>query len=85
MLVSQDLNGDGQPEQVLYNFIVAESQLYGLKGREWSQIAYIQLPDGFSKTQLLRAIAGHQLDSAPKAWRDIIVDGKRLDVNYYNE
>ncbi|WP_432761195.1 hypothetical protein, partial [Salmonella enterica] len=28
---------------------------------------------------------GHQLDSAPKAWRDIIVNGKRLDVDYYNE
>ncbi len=27
VLVSQDLNGDGQPEQVLYNFIVAESRL----------------------------------------------------------
>ncbi len=26
VLVSQDLNGDGQPEQVLYNFIVAESR-----------------------------------------------------------
>lgn len=33
----------------------------------------------------VRPIAGHQLDSAPKAWRDIIVDGKRLDVDYYNE
>ncbi len=31
VLVSQDLNGDGQPEQVLYNFIVAESRVYGLK------------------------------------------------------
>ncbi|HFD0138281.1 TPA: hypothetical protein ACF0ZK_004827, partial [Salmonella enterica subsp. enterica serovar Cuckmere] len=39
----------------------------------------------FSKTQLLHAIAGHRLDSAPKAWRDIIVDGQRLDVDYYNE
>ncbi|EJL5625446.1 DUF4153 domain-containing protein [Salmonella enterica] len=85
VLVSQDLNGDGQPEQVLYNFIVAESQLYGLKDRKWTQVAFAQLPDGFSKTQLLHAIAGHRLDSAPKAWRDIIVDGKRLDVNYYNE
>ncbi|AXE02000.1 DUF4153 domain-containing protein [Salmonella enterica subsp. houtenae] len=85
VLVSQDLNGDGQPEQVLYNFIVAESQLYGLKDRKWTQIAFAPLPDGFSKTQLLHAIAGHRLGSAPKAWRDIIVDGKRLDVNYYNE
>ncbi|EEC7124533.1 DUF4153 domain-containing protein [Salmonella enterica] len=85
VLVSQDLNGDGQPEQVLYNFIVAESQVFDLKDREWTQIAFVKLPDGFSKTQLLRAIAGHRLDSAPKAWRDIIVDGKRLDVNYYNE
>ncbi|WP_431520523.1 hypothetical protein, partial [Salmonella enterica] len=27
----------------------------------------------------------HRLDSATKAWRDIIVDGQRLDVDYYNE
>lgn len=85
VLVNQDLNGDGQPEQVLYNFIVAESQVFDLKDRKWTQIAFVKLPDGFSKTQLLRAIAGHRLDSAPKTWRDIIVDGKRLDVNYYNE
>ncbi|EDZ9090819.1 DUF4153 domain-containing protein [Salmonella enterica] len=85
VLVSQDLNGDGQPEQVLYNFTVAESQVYGLKEGKWTQRAFARLPNGFSKTQLLRAIAGHRLDSAPKAWRDIIVDGKRLDVNYYNE
>lgn len=85
VLVSQDLNGDGQPEQVLYNFIVAESQVYGLKEGKWTQKAFARLPDGFSKTQLLHAIAGHRLDSAPKAWRDIIVDGQRLDVDYYNE
>lgn len=85
VLVNQDLNGDGQPEQVLYNFIVAEIQVFDLKDRKWTQIAFVKLPDGFSKAQLLRAIAGHRLDSAPKAWRDIIVDGKRLDVNYYNE
>ncbi|SQI19820.1 membrane protein [Salmonella enterica subsp. arizonae] len=61
MLVSQDLNGDGQTEQVLYNFIVAESQVYGLKEGKWTQKAFARLPDGFSKTQLLRAIAGQSV------------------------
>lgn len=85
VLVSQDLNGDGQPEQVLYNFMVAESYIFGLKDRKWTLIADAQLPDGFSKTQLLRAIADHRLDSAAKAWRDIIINGQRLDLNYYSE
>lgn len=85
VLVSQDLNGDGQSELVLYNFTVGESQIYGVKNKKWTLIANARLPDGFSKTQLLHAIAGHRLDAAPKAWRDIIVDGKRLDVHYYNE
>ncbi|EJJ4225851.1 DUF4153 domain-containing protein [Salmonella enterica] len=85
VLVSQDLNDDGQSEQVLYNFIIAESQVFGLKGGKWSQMAFARLPDGFSKTRLLRAIADHRLDSVPKVWRDITIDGKRLDVNYYNE
>ncbi|EIB1341862.1 DUF4153 domain-containing protein, partial [Salmonella enterica] len=83
VLVSQDLNDDGQSEQVLYNFIIAESQVFGLKGGKWSQMAFARLPDGFSKTRLLRAIADHRLDSVPKVWRDITIDGKRLDVNYY--
>ncbi|EMZ4422576.1 DUF4153 domain-containing protein, partial [Salmonella enterica] len=82
VLVSQDLNDDGQSEQVLYNFIIAESQVFGLKGGKWSQMAFARLPDGFSKTRLLRAIADHRLDSVPKVWRDITIDGKRLDVNY---
>lgn len=33
VLVSQDLNGDDQPEQVLYNFTVGESQIYGVKNK----------------------------------------------------
>lgn len=58
MLVSQDLNGDGQPEQVLYNFIVAESQVYGLKEGKWTQKAFARLPEGFLRRNCCTRLPG---------------------------
>lgn len=85
VLVSQDLNADGRPEQVLYAFAEGESLVIAMKESQWALIADARLPEGFSKEKLLQAVANHTLSSAPRAWRDITISGERLKINYYAE
>ncbi|HGY3718105.1 TPA: DUF4153 domain-containing protein [Citrobacter gillenii] len=85
VLVNQDLNADGQPEQVLYAFGDGESLIFGMKEKQWSLLGTAQLADEFTKEKLLQAVANHTLTSAPRIWRDITIDGERLEINYYAE
>jgi hypothetical protein len=85
VLVNQDLNADGQPEQVLYAFGEGESLIFGMKEKQWSLLGAAQLPEGFTKATLLQAVENHRLTTAPRIWRDITLDGKRLEINYYAE
>lgn len=85
VLVSQDLNADGHPEQVLYAFGDGESLVFGKQKNKWDLLAVARLPEGFNKDKLLQAVANQQLGSAPRIWRDITIDGKRLPMTYYTE
>ncbi|KLV69183.1 DUF4153 domain-containing protein [Citrobacter sp. MGH110] len=85
VLVSQDLNADGHPEQVLYAFGDGESLIFGMQKNKWDLLAVARLPEGFTKDKLLQAVANQQLGSAPRIWRDITIDGKRLPMTYYTE
>lgn len=85
VLVSQDLNADGHPEQVLYAFGDGESLVFGMQKNKWDLLAVAKLPEGFTKDKLLQAVANQQLGSAPRIWRDITIDGKRLPMTYYTE
>ncbi|HBB9910732.1 DUF4153 domain-containing protein [Citrobacter freundii] len=85
VLVSQDLNADGHPEQVLYAFGDGESLVFGMQKNKWDLLAVARLPEGFNKDKLLQAVANQQLGSAPRIWRDITSDGKRLPMTYYTE
>ena len=85
VLVSQDLNADGHPEQVLYAFGDGESLIFGMQKNKWDLLAVAKLPEGFTKDKLLQAVANQQLGSAPRIWRDITIDGKRLPMTYYTE
>ncbi|MCX8986885.1 DUF4153 domain-containing protein [Citrobacter portucalensis] len=85
VLVSQDLNADGHPEQVLYAFGDGESLVFGMQKNKWDLLAVARLPEGFTKDKLLQAVANQPLGSAPRIWRDITIDGKRLPMTYYTE
>ncbi|WP_239042951.1 DUF4153 domain-containing protein [Citrobacter freundii] len=85
VLVGQDLNADGHPEQVLYAFGDGESLVFGMQKNKWDLLAVARLPEGFNKDKLLQAVANQQLGSAPRIWRDITIDGKRLPMTYYTE
>ena len=39
------------------------------------------LPNEITKEKLLTAAKDGKLGTKPKAWRDLVVDGERLDVN----
>lgn len=85
VLVSQDLNADGHPEQVLYAFGDGEGLVFGMQKNKWDLLAVATLPEGFTKDKLLQAVANQQLGSTPRIWRDITIDGKRLPMTYYTE
>lgn len=85
VLVSQDLNADVHPEQVLYAFGDGESLVFGMQKNKWDLLAVATLPEGFTKDKLLQAVANQQLGSTPRIWRDITIDGKRLPMTYYTE
>lgn len=67
VLVSQDLNADGHPEQVLYAFGDGESLVFGMQKNKWDLLAVARLPEGFNKDKLLQAVANQQLGSAPES------------------
>lgn len=65
--MSQDLNADGHPEQVLYAFGDGESLVFGMQKNKWDLLAVARLPEGFNKDKLLQAVANQQLGSAPES------------------
>lgn len=67
VLVNQDLNADGHPEQVLYAFGDGESLVFGMQKNKWDLLAVARLPEGFNKDKLLQAVANQQLGSAPES------------------
>jgi hypothetical protein len=58
---------------------------FGMQKNKWDLLAVARLPEGFNKDKLLQAVANQQLGSAPRIWRDITIDGKRLPMTYYTE
>lgn len=82
VLVSQDLNGDGRPEQVLYafgdNMLVVFSQ--GEKG--WEFKANANLPAGVTKAVLLKAVSEGKIGAKPKAWRDMTLGDETVVLEY---
>lgn len=84
MLVSQDLNDDGQPEQILFTFTDGLSMVfaYDSEKKAWSRKASTSLPEGMTKETLLRAINAGELEAKVKPWRDLSIGGERLDIHY---
>ena len=84
MLVSQDLNDDGQPEQILFTFTDGLGAVfaYDSEKKAWSRKASTSLPEGMTKETLLRAINAGELEAKVKPWRDLSIGGERLDIHY---
>ena len=83
VLVEQDLNSDGQAERILFAFNDDRVIVYGFDSarKEWDALDMSLLPRQITKEKLLAAAKDGKLGTRPKAWRDLVVDGERLDVN----
>jgi transcriptional regulator with XRE-family HTH domain len=83
VLVEQDLNSDGQAERILFAFNDDRVIVYGFDSdrKEWDALDMSLLPRKITKEKLLTAAKDGKLGTRPKAWRDLVVDGERLDVN----
>ena len=83
VLVEQDLNSDGQAERILFAFDDERYIVYGFDPdkKEWQELTMSLLPRDITKEKLLTAAKDGKLGTKPKAWRDLVVDGERLDVN----
>ena len=83
VLVEQDLNSDGQAERILFAFNDDRVIVYGFDSarKEWDALDMSLLPRQITKEKLLTAAKDGKLGTRPKAWRDLVVDGERLDVN----
>lgn len=83
VLVEQDLNSDGRAERILFAFDDERYIVYGFDPdkKEWQELTMSLLPRDITKEKLLTAAKDGKLGTKPKAWRDLVVDGERLNVN----
>ncbi len=83
LLMSLELNGDGKPEAVLYQFtdrtIVAYTQTdtgWRIAGDAW------KMPEALTREELDRALRQGRVKSIVKPWADIEIFGERVDMSY---
>ncbi len=82
VLVSQDLNGDGKAEQVLYAFGDRTVLVFAQGEKGWEYKASASLPSGLNKSKLLQAAKDGALGAKPKAWKDITLGDETVVLEY---
>lgn len=82
VLVSQDLNGDGQDEWVLYAFGDRMVLVFGHEEKGWEFKANATLPANVNKAMLLDAVSAGKVGAKPKAWRDITLGDETVPLDY---
>ena len=83
LLMPLDLNSDGKPEAVLFQFtdrtIVAYTQTntgWRIAGDAW------KMPEALTRGELDRALRQRKVKSVVKPWADIEIFGERVDMSY---
>jgi len=85
LLVSQDLNHDGQPEWVLYQFSEGTAIVYGRKDQGWVMAGQSRrFPQRLTREELLQALAQKKVITVKKEWDDIAIFGERVKIDYYD-
>lgn len=82
VLVSQDLNGDGKAERVLYAFGDRTVLVFAQGEKGWEYKASAPLPSGLNKAKLLQAVKDGALGAKPKAWKDITLGDETVVLEY---
>ncbi|WP_024549190.1 DUF4153 domain-containing protein [Siccibacter turicensis] len=79
MLLAQDLNGDGQPEWILFNFSMRSAFVMSKQGGAWQGVGYFYtLPKTLDASTLRKIAQSSRLTTLPQPWRDLSIDGERL-------
>ncbi|WP_436893783.1 DUF4153 domain-containing protein [Siccibacter turicensis] len=79
MLLAQDLNGDGQPEWILFNFNMRSAFVMSKQGGAWQGVGYFYtLPKTLDASTLRKIAQSSRLTTLPQPWRDLSIDGERL-------
>ena len=83
VLMAQDLNNDGIPEAVLYQFIDRGIIVFTHSpgGWIWAGDA-VKMPEGLTREELNRAAEQGNIRTVVKPWADISLSGERVDMNY---
>lgn len=83
LLMAMDLNGDGKPEAVVYQFsahtITAFTQTntgWRLAGDTW------KMPEGVTREGFDRALKQGKVKPVVKPWADIDISGERMEMSY---
>ncbi|MFP2470457.1 DUF4153 domain-containing protein [Pseudescherichia vulneris] len=85
LLVSQDLNHDGQPEWVLYQFTQGTAVIYRHTAQGWTMAGESRkFPTSLTKDELLNALGQNKVLTVKKEWDDLSIFGERLKVDYYD-
>lgn len=86
LLVSQDLNDDGQPERIIFIFGDEWSPIYTYDPTQktWDSNGTLKLPKSITKEQVLWAKSERKIGTKLKSWRDLTIDGETLEVEYSN-
>lgn len=82
VLVSQDLNGDGKAEQVLYAFGDRTLLVFAQGEKGWEYKASAPLPSGMNKAKLLQVAKDGALGVKAKAWKDIMLGDETVVLEY---
>lgn len=83
LLVSQDLNGDGQPEAVVYQFVDRAILVFTGHGKDWALAGESwKMPEALSRAEFDRALEQGKVGTAVKPWADITIFGERVKVDY---
>lgn len=85
VLVSQDLNGDGQPEQVLYVFGEGNALVFSRQEKGWIYRASGKLPSTLTKAALMQAVEEGRVGVKPKAWQDMTLGDETVKLKYRQE
>lgn len=84
LIKSLDLNGDKNNEIMLCDVAELSCDFYSLDDKEkWSYVGdSASLLKKLNSEKFRKALEGDQIELKPKAWKDLVIDGETVIVNY---
>lgn len=79
MLLAKDLNGDAQPEWIMFDFSARSAFVLSKQNGKWVPVGnFYDLPATLDAKKLRETAQSERLSTQPPPWRDLTIDGQRL-------